>query len=166
MFNQKDLQQIRSKGISIDDINQQIKHFQHGFPPADITIPAMPGKGIMQLAEGDQQHFINIYLDNAPDFRIIRFVPASGAASRMFKSLFGALEKLEGKSIEEQEQWVAEKKEIQKFFKKLDKYPFFEDMLLPEGEKPAGVLSQLLSDEGLHYGSKPKGLLKDRKSVV
>jgi hypothetical protein len=163
MFNQKDLQQIRSKGISIDDINQQIKHFQHGFPPADITIPAMPGKGIMQLAEGDQQHFINIYLDNAPDFRIIRFVPASGAASRMFKSLFGALEKLEGKSIEEQEQWVAEKKEIQKFFKKLDKYPFFEDMLLPEGEKPAGVLSQLLSDEGLHYGSKPKGLLKFHK---
>ena len=64
MFNQKDLQQIRSKGISIDDINQQIKHFQHGFPPADITIHAMPGKGIMQLAEGDQQHFINIYLDN------------------------------------------------------------------------------------------------------
>ena len=43
MFTQKDLQQIRSKGVSIDDINYQIKHFQNGFPAADITIPATPG---------------------------------------------------------------------------------------------------------------------------
>ena len=57
MFTQKDLQQIRAKGISIDDINQQIKHFQHGFPPADITMPATPGKGIMLLTEGDQKHY-------------------------------------------------------------------------------------------------------------
>ena len=49
MFSQKDLQQIRSKGISIDEINQQIRHFQQGFPPADITMPATPGKGIMLL---------------------------------------------------------------------------------------------------------------------
>ena len=75
MFTQKDLQQIRSKGIRIDDINQQIKHFQHGFPPADITMPATPGKGIMLLSEGDQQHFNDVFLDNAPDFRISRFSP-------------------------------------------------------------------------------------------
>ncbi len=61
MFSQKDLQQIRSKGISIDDINQQIKHFQQGFPPADITLPATPGKGIMLLNEGDQQHYKDVY---------------------------------------------------------------------------------------------------------
>ncbi len=166
MFSQKDLQQIRSKGISIDDINQQIRHFQLGFPPADITMTATPGKGIILLSEGDQQGFRDVFLDNAPDFRIIRFIPASGAASRMFKSLFGALGALEGKSGEEQQQWLSEKKEIREFFEKLEKYPFYEDMLLPEGEKPAGVLRQLLGEKGLQYGSKPKGLLKFHKYSV
>ncbi len=100
MFTQKDLQQIRSKGCSIDDINQQIKHFQNGFSPADITMPATPGKGIMLLSEGEQEHFKNIYLDNAPDNRIIRFIPASGAASRMFKSLIRSPGKAAGEKFE------------------------------------------------------------------
>jgi hypothetical protein len=163
MFTQKDLQQIRSKGISIDDINQQIKHFQHGFPPADITMAATPGKGIMLLTEGAQKHYRNIYLDNAPDNRIIRFIPASGAASRMFKTLFNALENLESKDLDAQLEWIATKKNIARFFKKLESYPFYEDLRLQEGNEPARILAQLLGREGLQYGSKPKGLLKFHK---
>ncbi len=165
MFSQKDLQQIRTKGISIDDINQQIKHFQQGFPPADITMPASPGKGIMLLNEGDQQHYKEVFLDNAPDFRIIRLVPSSGAASRMFKSLFSAREELAGKSIEEQQEWISGKKNVKGFFKKLESYPFYEDLSLKEGEgdEPARILDQLLGSNGLNYGSKPKGLLKFHK---
>ena len=53
----------------------------------------------MLLSEGDQEHYKNVYRDNAPDNRIIRFIPASGAASRMFKSLFAALDELEGKRV-------------------------------------------------------------------
>jgi hypothetical protein len=163
MFTQKDLQQIRSKGISIDDINQQIKHFQHGFPPADITMAATPGKGIMLLTEGAQKHYRNIYLDNAPDNRIIRFIPASGAASRMFKALFNAHENLEDKDLATQLEWIATKKNIASFFKKLESYPFYEDLRLQEGNEPARILAQLLGREGLQYGSKPKGLLKFHK---
>jgi len=163
MFSQKDLQQIRSKGISIDDINQQIKHFQQGFPPADITLPATPGKGIMLLNEGDQQHYKDVYLANAPDFRIIRLVPSSGAASRMFKSLFKALDNLKGKSIQQQEEWIANKKNIKDFFRKLEHYPFFEDLRIKEGDEPAVILDQLLGRDGLNYGNKPKGLLKFHK---
>ena len=163
MFSQKDLQQIRTKGISIDDINQQIKHFQQGFPPADITMPASPGKGIMLLNEGDQQHYKEVFLDNAPDFRIIRLVPSSGAASRMFKSLFSAREKLAGKSIEQQQEWISSKKNVKGFFKKLESYPFYEDLSLKEGDEPARILDQLLGSDGLNYGSKPKGLLKFHK---
>ena len=163
MFSQKDLQQIRSKGISIDDINQQIKHFQQGFPPADITLPATPGKGIMLLNEGDQQHYKDVYLDNAPDFRIIRLVPSSGAASRMFKSLFNAQDNLKGKSIQQQEEWIANKKNVKGFFRKLEHYPFFEDLRIKEGDEPAVILDQLLGRDGLNYGNKPKGLLKFHK---
>jgi hypothetical protein len=161
MFTQKDLQQIRSKGIRLDDINQQIRHFQLGFPPADITMPATPGKGIILLTEGDQERYKNIYLDNAPDNRIIRFVPASGAASRMFKALYSALEELEGKAMQAQQEWISKNKEIERFFKKLESYPFYED--LPREEEPASLLQHLLGREGLDYGNKPKGLLKFHK---
>lgn len=163
MLTQKDLQQIRSKGISIDEINQQIKHFQLGFPPADITMPATPGKGIMLLNEGSQNHYRNVFLDNGPDNRIIRFVPASGAASRMFKTLFNAREKLEGKKPEEQWEWIQKKKELARFFRKLERYPFYEDLSIEEGDEPFRILDQLLGKEGLEYGSKPKGLLKFHK---
>jgi len=163
MFSQKDLQQIRSKGISIDEINQQIRHFQQGFPPADITMPATPGKGIMILTEGDQQHFKDVFLDNAPDFRIIRFIPASGAASRMFKALYEALDQLQGKPLKEQPAWVRENKELRKFFKKLKKYPFYEDLGMQEDAAPERILNQLLGGDGLGYGNLPKGLLKFHK---
>ncbi|MCK5691864.1 MAG: DUF4301 family protein [Bacteroidales bacterium] len=163
MFTQKDLQQIRTKGISIDNINQQIKHFQQNFQAADITMAATPGKGIMLLNEGAQKHYRNIYLDNAPDNRIIRFIPASGAASRMFKALHKALENLEGKDLTAQKEWIESKKDISRFFKKLERYPFYEDLKLREESDPAGILTSLLGREGLQYGNMPKGLLKFHK---
>lgn len=163
MFTQKDLQQIRSKGIGIDLINQQIKHFQQGFPPADITMPATPGKGIMLLSEGDQKHFRNVFQDNAPHMRIVRFIPASGAASRMFKALFSALEAMEGKGPGEQHGIMADNKDLSGFFQDLEHYPFYEDLALKGDEEPAVILSRLLGAEGLQYGNKPKGLLKFHK---
>ena len=55
MFSQKDLHQISLKGIKIDDINRQIKYFKSGFPPADISLPATPGQGIIFLTDGDEK---------------------------------------------------------------------------------------------------------------
>ncbi len=160
MLTQKDLRQIADKGIPIDDINRQIKYFQNGFPPCDITMPATPGKGIICLTEGDEQHYKEVFLNNGPDFHITRFIPASGAATRMFKTLYTAIEKLEGKGIEQQQKWIARKEEIEPFFKKLEKYPFYEDLGLKENDPPVAVLKKLLGDKGLGYGNKPKGLLK------
>ena len=163
MFSQKDLKQIASKGIHIDEINQQIKHFNQGFPASDITMPATPGKGILILTEGDELHYLDVFLDNAPDFRMYRFIPASGAATRMFKDLYAALEKLDGKIREDQEDWIEGNKEIKRFFRKLDKYPFYEDLKLLDKAKPDEILRHVLGEEGLDYGNKPKGLLKFHK---
>ena len=117
MFTQKDLKQISDRGISIDEINRQIRYFQTGFPPADITLPATPGQGIMLLAEGEEQHYHDVFLNNGPDFQITRFIPASGAATRMFKTLYEAREKLEKKKSDQQWKWVDKKKEMKRFFK-------------------------------------------------
>jgi len=163
MFTQKDLKQIAARGISIDEINRQIKYFQSGFPPADITLPATPGKGITLLSEGEEQYYKDIFLDNGPDFHMTRFIPASGAATRMFKSLYEAREKLERKKREQQWKWVDKKKELRRFFKKLEKYPFYEDLPHGKNPTPAHILKMLLDDEGLGYGNLPKGLLKFHK---
>lgn len=163
MFNQKDLQQIRKKGVRIDDINRQIKQFNSGFPSADISMPATPGRGIMRMTEGDEEHYREIFRQNGPDFHITRFIPASGAATRMFKSLYSALGKLDGKSSEEQRTWIESEPEIGSFFDELQGYPFYEDLKLSEGGSPADTLKLILGDTGLNYGSKPKGLLKFHK---
>lgn len=160
MFTQKDLQQIRSKGIGIDVINQQIKYFQKGFPPADITMPATPGKGIMMLSDGDQQYYRKVFQNNGPENRIIRLIPSSGAASRMFKELFTALEKMEGKDREEQQAYIDGHEDLSGFFNQLEHYPFHEDLQLQGGEDPVTILHLLLGSEGLNYGAKAKGLLK------
>jgi hypothetical protein len=163
MFTQKDLQQIAEKGIRIDDINRQIKYFQNGFPPSDITMAANPGKGILCLAGGDEQHFQDVFLNNGPDFHITRFIPASGAATRMFKSLYGAMDILEGKPAGQQRKWIDEQKEIRRFFTELEKYPFCEDLESTENKSPAELLRMILGEEGLDYANKPKGLLKFHK---
>lgn len=163
MFSQKDLQQIKSKGIKIDEINRQIKHFKAGFPPADITMPATPGKGIMCLTDGDEHHYLEVFRQNGPDFQIMRFIPASGAATRMFKSLYAALENLETKSPAEQKSWIDGEPEIRQFFEKLSEYPFYEDLSPDEETSPSEILKQILNEPGLNYGDKPKGLLKFHK---
>ena len=105
MFTQKDLQQIGKRGIKIDEINRQIKYFKSGFPPADIVMPATPGSGMLCLTDGDETQYREVYRKNGPDFQVTRFIPASGAATRMFKSLYGALETLEKLNGEEQQDW-------------------------------------------------------------
>lgn len=160
MFSQADLQQIRDRGLSLDDINRQIRHFKEGFPPARLSAPAVAGRGILVLTEGEEQYYKDVFLNNAPDFRIIRFIPASGAATRMFKSLYAALEALSGLKKAQQKAWVEENREIRKFLKKIEKYPFYEDLGLKGKEKPSVILEAILGEEGLNYGKLPKGLLK------
>lgn len=163
MFNQKDIKQIQQKGIHIDEINRQIKYFKSGFPPADILAPATSGQGIICLSRGDEKHYRDVFHQNGPDFQITRVVPASGAASRMFKDLFSALGQLQGKSREEQLKWVESNSLISSFFSSLSDYAFFEDLKISETDTPADVLSQILDEPGLNYGNKPKGLLKFHK---
>ncbi|MCK4748117.1 MAG: DUF4301 family protein, partial [Bacteroidales bacterium] len=163
MFTQKDLQQIQKKGISIDNINRQIKYFKSGFPPSDVTMPATPGQGIICLNEGEEKRYREVFRQNGPDFNITRFIPASGAATRMFKSLFGAMDELARLASDQQQQWIEKNPDIHEFFKQLDQYPFYEDLELSDDATPAEILVQILGDEGLACGSRPKGLLEFHK---
>ena len=92
MLNAKDLSQIAERGISEEKINEQLACFEKGFPFLEIEASASVEKGIMAIAQEKQKKYLldwDAYLTK--DKRILKFVPASGAASRMFKNLFSFL---------------------------------------------------------------------------
>ena len=154
---------ILSQGMNPDLVNQQIGHFKNGFPFLKIVAPATPGNGINVLSEKELNHFKNTYPEKAAQIEVVKFVPASGAASRMFKDLFAFLE---GDGD------LSKSPFVQKFMNNIEKFAFYDDLdnLLKEQGSSInqkldtkdfkGILAALLDENGLGYGSLPKGLLK------
>lgn len=167
----KDIEQIQSKGLTTQKIKSQIEHFIQGFPYLDIVGPAKPVQHIKTFGSTQIKKLIQRYNNESPEKRIVKFIPASGAASRMFKNLFAfmheAQESNDQNSILQQQQY----KDVQKFFKFINKFPFYDRLKealaaddydleeLMSREKYDTILSYLLTDKGLNYGEYPKALL-------
>lgn len=152
------------RGISTTKIEEQLQAFKTGFPYLKIISAAEPEKGILQITENEVQSILNQweeYLHTAAT--IIKFVPASGAASRMFKDLF---EFLESTKIEPSNSFE------NIFFNQIQKFAFYSELnevciknnklsidklILTKQYKQ--IISNLLLENGLNYGSLPKGLL-------
>ena len=164
MFNINDLQLLKQKGITPEQIEQQLHFFATNFPYLKIISAATPNNGI-ELVNNDNIAYYLEQWDNylAQNCTIVKFVPASGAASRMFKDLFAFIE---GKSE------MPEKEAEKEFFEQIEKFAFY-DLLnnkCVENEKKniaeliaenqyKTVIENLLLPCGLNYGSLPKGLL-------
>lgn len=142
MLSEKDRSQLKEKGISLEKFNWQLHNFEQGFPFLEIKDAATSAKGIKVLDETARKGA----LQTAEMFSgsICKLVPASGAATRMFKDLFEALSRLkEGGKVGE---GAAEK-----FILNIHKFPFFDARHLFE---------LTLHSRGLNYGAKPKGLIE------
>ena len=156
---------LSKRGISTQQIEEQLKSFVSGFPYLKIRSSAEPGNGIVQVSEEEISNLLSEwekYLQS--DAVIIKFVPASGAASRMFKDLF---EFLESKNNEPENAFE------KNFFDEIEKFAFYnelndtclknnklaiKELIVNKSYKP--IVENLLSDKGLNYGALPKGLLK------
>jgi len=162
MFTDNDKHQIHQRGSELQTVLSQIDNFKKGFPFLPIEAAAAVGKGIIRLNSEDLKKRGDLYDKKvASGTRPLKFVPASGAASRMFKALFEALEALETKKETE----VLKNKDVEQYTSELDKFAFANDLkvAIKEGGEAYTLktqLSYLLNDEGLNYGSLPKGLLK------
>ncbi|MFV0366715.1 MAG: DUF4301 family protein [Mangrovibacterium sp.] len=163
MLTDKDLEFIKERGSDEATVKAQIENFKKGFPFLPLIAPAEVGNGIIQLSEDEVESFIHTYEEKVSEgLEPLKFVPASGAASRMFKALFSAKEDLEaGKSEAE----VLASQDIAQFHNDIKKFAFYKDLSAVAG-KPAEELSLLdkltflLTEKGLNYGALPKGLLK------
>lgn len=92
MFTQADKEQIRTKGIELWKIEKQINFFREGFPFINLIRPATINDGIVKLNDAEKALYIKLYEESLKELNIVKFVPASGAASRMFKHLFKFIE--------------------------------------------------------------------------
>lgn len=166
MFKPEDISQITAHGSQSEVIRQQIENFRTGFPYLKLTEAATKYHGIISLSESEIRKYIAVFEEKkSTNLELIKFVPASGAASRMFKSLFSALEDMRnGKTLAE----VKADKEVALFFDRLDQFAFYDDLQelaasesqsIP-GIQPQKLLELLLLENGLNYGNLPKAMLK------
>ena len=163
MISAKDKEQLAQKGISEEKLNEQLNCFKTGFPYLKLYAAASVDEGILKPTKKEQQAFAEAWDEAAKSLHIVKFVPASGAASRMFKDLF---------SFSEANYDVPTTDFEKTFFNNLEHYAFFFALdaqcktlhnkgckeLLKEGEYKK-IVNALLQKEGLNYGQLPKGLL-------
>ena len=157
MFTPKDIQQIEERGATLRQVKEQIEQFRNGFPWMKIVGPATPERGIKVLDASQVEAAVDYY-KKADIKGKSKFVPASGAASRMFKDMFAGLEKLEaGEDLQADAPGA-------KLAARIKDFAFYTPELFGEPADNAAyrkdVLRKLLKEDGLAYGSKPKGVLK------
>jgi len=90
-FSEKDIQQIEKKGLTIERVRSQIDLFKKGVPFINLKSAAVKDNGILFLNKSEREKYINLFDGKRNSISIVKFVPASGAATRMFKMLFAFL---------------------------------------------------------------------------
>ncbi len=172
-FTAKDLEQINQKGIRVEDIQHQIEAFHQGFPALQLTAPATLGDGILKLKEDDVDQLINSFNERKHNYDILKFVPASGAASRMFKHLFEFVQSFKGTADEIAAlETDTDPNSVGYLIQNLKKLAFYDDLALAAQKNGKNLdellttkqygqlIGLILSDQGLGYGNLPKALLR------
>jgi hypothetical protein len=168
MLNADDKIQIENKGITAEMIKNQLKRFKSGFPYLKINAVATVGNGVVRLDDKEVTDCIKEWKEfQQSSGTIEKFVPASGAASRMFKNLYAFV--------------TANKPEPEtdfekQFFNEIDNFAFYPILnkvcmrlyghdihALIENSRYVDIVKALLDGNGLNYGALPKALLKFHK---
>ena len=168
MFTEQDHKLIEQKGVSLDQIKSQLEFFKKGFPSLEIVSSAQVDNGILKIDEKDEKEYLKKWGEFLKsNITVTKFVPASGAASRMFKDLF---------AFYNSDNDIPTDEFVKTFFNRINEFAFFTrldnlcvelfgksvDELCNE-KRYKDVLKALLTNEGKDYGNKPKGLLQFHK---
>jgi len=171
-FSSHDFIQIHEKGISLETVKEHLNIFTFGISKAILIRPASKNDGIIQLSNDDFQSFSNLLDQKSQNLKLKKFVPASGAASRMFKFLSEFINDFdfENESINA---YINRKKakDLTVFLTGLEKFPFFKNIdeklnkLYPDysswksDKKNYHFIQILLASEHFNFANKPKGTL-------
>ncbi|MGS2725468.1 DUF4301 family protein [Psychroserpens sp. BH13MA-6] len=171
-FSNKDIAQIEAKGLTVKKIEQQIELFENGLPFSNLVSEATIGNGIIRLSNDKISKYVASFESKKDNISILKFVPASGAATRMFKFLFKFLEEYDI-SKESINSYINRNKnqDLSLFFIGLEKFPFYhivqeklqdtypDFQTLSINEQRLKFVKMMLDEDKLDYGNYPKGLL-------
>ncbi|MFA6413336.1 MAG: DUF4301 family protein [Syntrophales bacterium] len=164
-YSEADIKQIHREGLSVGRVKDQIALFVRGASHVQLNRPCTAHDGIEVISPEDEGKLISLYDQAATAGRCLKFVPASGAASRMFKEWFRALD----------QPWKDSEASAVSFAEQLGSYPFYDDLrktifdsgenidFLTEEKRYVDILAYILTSRGLQYGQLPKALLKFHK---
>ncbi|MEP1096735.1 MAG: DUF4301 family protein [Cyclobacteriaceae bacterium] len=174
MLTKEDEKIVAEKGISLDAISTQLERFQKGFEPINLERAAGVEDGIVQLSQQEQ----GLYQKRFEVFKgsVLKFVPSSGAATRMFKDLINFKASFSGTDKEYNAFTSDRENPVFIFLNNLESFAFYEDLRKVFRSKYGSsleeshlkreygkILEVLLTESGLNYGNLPKGMLNFHK---
>ena len=164
-----DLVQLNELGLTVEKVQQQIDHFKEGFPKTRLDDAATPANGgIHVLNDKEIARYQRLYTSLSKGQRLLKFVPASGAATRMFKDLYSFTAKYFGVSGNFEKEFPG----VKDFLENIHTFAFFNDLKAKMAEADldiedylqrgdySTVINFLLKEQYLGYGNLPKALLK------
>ena len=168
-FTKADRAQMAALGLNEELVGQQIENFRQGFPKTELIQAAtVENGGILRLSDEQIAHYSAYYKKASKGKRILKFVPASGAATRMFKDLYAFTAAYFGEADKVEHDFPA----VREFIEHIRTFAFFDDLVacmerahadfgdyMDRGDF-ATVINFLLKEQYMGYGSLPKGLLK------
>jgi hypothetical protein len=175
-FTEADFDYIQHYGISAAKISRELEMFEKGIAKISLEKVATIGDGILTFSEEEVQHFVTFFETERKKYAIEKFVPASGAASRMFKFLIEFINEFQ-LGVETINAYINRQKanKLSVFLVGIEKFPFYEMVLeeirlnyanyedFSQDEKYYYFINTLLSLKGFDFANKPKGVLPFHK---
>lgn len=156
LFSEKDIRQIERLGLDLNAVGKQLAMYRHGSNYLKLNRPCTVGDGVLSCSTAQKNKWISFYEKESRQYKLIKFVPASGAASRMFAEWFLALESGGFDSPELN----------QSFLRNFKNYPFY--VLIKKNKSASEFIEQnnienlldyVLTAKGLNFGWLPKALI-------
>ncbi len=176
MFSKDDIKQIESHGLTLDGVMSQIETFRKGLPFTILDRPATVGDGILKLSQEECKALAGTFSEASKDRGSIKFVPASGEASRMFRlplHFYNRYDEVDEKILKaEAAKGEPDHEDFLGFIKNIRRFGFYEDLksvMIASGEdiedhisrgQFKAILRYMLTAEGLNLAQLPKGLIK------
>jgi hypothetical protein len=170
-FTAADFADIYNRGIAVDSIKQQLEIFKNGITKVVLKKPALIGNGIFPLKKDDALQYATVFDKNKDTLKLTKFVPASGAATRMFKFLNEFVSEF-NPDKETINAYINRKKDtdLSVFMVGLEKFPFYKEVLgilkqhegfasLTKDKKILAFIKTMLSSNAFDFANKPKGIL-------
>ena len=172
IFTEQDIKYIEERGNSLEKVQQQLDFFIQGIPKINLVKSATIGDGIWQFSKEEIESFVKYFDKYKNQYTIEKFVPASGAATRMFKFLNEFLNEFDFEN-DTINSYINKKnaKDVSIFIFGLKNFPFYRELKqktiqlhpnyysLSSESKHYFLIKTLLNKEGLDFANKPKGVL-------